>query len=217
MRPIPAGGFFAVALLTGFLAVVWFAGQRGLADVMAQEPRHEMEGWRSGKLAGDKTRLDAILAALNEALVIDPRNPRLLEEAALFHVNRVAGRLTLEPDVREARLQSLSLFRQAVEQRPTSGQAWVSVALIKLQLGETDREFSQSLQEALRRSPWEPQVELLAIEVGLAGWQALPDSLHETLKQAIQAQAQWQLVKQKSALQALLKRYGRADLNYLLE
>lgn len=217
MRKPLAGGLVAIALLAALLAVGYFAGQRGLADVMAQEPRHEIERWSSGKLAADEARLDAILAALNEARMIDPRNTRLLEEMARFHVERVAGRLTLEPGVREARLQSLSLFRQALEQRPTSGQAWVSVALIKLQLGETDREFSHSLQQALRRSPWEPKVQLLAIELGLAGWQTLAGSLRETLKQAIHAQAHWQSVKQKPALQLLLKGYGRADLDYLLE
>lgn len=216
MRPIPVGRFLAMVLVAVLLAAVWYAGQRGIADVIAQEPRHEIERWRSGKLVPDKAGLDAILAALNKARSHDPRNPRLLEEAARFQAARVAGRLTLEPEVREARLQSLALFRQALEQRPTSGEAWVSVALIKLQLGETDREFSHSLQQTLRRSPWEPKVQLLAIELGLAGWMALTDPLRETLKQAIQTQARWPLARQKPALQSLLSLYGRADLADLL-
>lgn len=206
-----------MVLLAGLLAVGYFAGQRGLADVMAQEPRYEMERWRSGKFVPDATRRNAMLVALNEARNLDPQNPTLLEELALFHAMRVDGRYNHDAWVREARQQSLTGFRQALEQRSTSGQGWFNVALMKFRLGEIDQEFSQSLLQAMRRSPWEPTVQLHAIELGLANWQNLADPLREALKQAIQAQARWQLVKQKSALQSLLKRYGRADLDYLLE
>lgn len=195
----------------------YLSAQRGLAEVIAQEPRYEIERWRSGEFAPDATRLDAMQAALVEAQNLDPRNPALLEELALFRATRVEGRYNHEPKVREARQQSLAWFRQALEQRPTSGHAWYNVALMKFRLGETDREFSQSLLQALRRSPWEPTVQLRAIALGLANWQDLADPPREALKQAIQAQARWQLVKQKPALQSLLKRYGRADLDYLLE
>lgn len=213
----PASRLVAAALLAVLLPVAWFAGKRGLADVVAQEPRHEMERWQSGKSVPDKIRLDAMQAALDRALALDPRNPKLLEELALFRAARLGGRYNHDPEVREARRQALAGLRQALEQRPTFGDAWFNLALIKFRLGEIDREFSQSLQQAMRLSPWEPTVQLRAIELGLANWQALADPLREALKQAIQAQARWQLVKQKPALQALLKRYGRPDLDYLLE
>lgn len=211
------GSVFAMLLLAGLLAVAWFAGKRGVADVVAQDPRYEMERWLSGKLLPDKIRLDAMQAALIEAQYLDPRNPKLLEELALFRAARVRGRYNHEPEVRQARQQSLEGFRQALEQRPTSGDTWFNVALMKFRLGEIDREFSQSLQQAIRRAPWEATVQLRAIELGLANWQELADPLREALKQTIQAQARWQLVKQKPALQSLLRRYGRADLDYLLD
>lgn len=217
IAPKPAARLLALALLAVLAVAAWVAAQRGFAEVIVQNPRHEIERWRSGKLAGDKAGLDAVLAALDEARAHDPRNPRMLEDAARFHAARVAGRPTSEPGVREARLRALALFREALEQRPTSGAVWASVALIKLQLGETDREFSHSLQQALHRSPWEPRVQLLAIEIGLAGWQYLAVPLREALQQAIRAQARWRLANQKPALQSLLNRYWRADLSYLLE
>lgn len=204
-------------LLTGLLAVGYFAGRRGLAEVVAQEPRYEMERWSNGKLTPDTVKLNAIQASLQEARGLDPMNPYLMEDVARFHAARVERRQASDPEAREARQQSLSWFRQALEQHPSSGHAWFNVALMKFHLGEIDREFSQSLQQAMRRGPWEPMVQLRAIELGLANWQSIADPLRETLKQAIHAQAHWQLVRQKAALQLLLKRYGRADLDYLLE
>jgi hypothetical protein len=212
----PAAGLLALALLAVLSVVACLSAQRGLAEVIAQQPRYEIERWRSGELAADAPRLDAMQAALNEARNLDPRNPRLLEELALFRAERVDGRYNHNPEVREARQESLAWFRQVLEQRPTSGHAWFNVALMKFRLDAIDQEFSQSLQQAIRRSPWEPKVQLRVIELGLANWQGLAAPLRETLKQAIHAQAHWQLVSQKPALQLLLKRYGRADLDYLL-
>ena len=217
MRPIPASRFFAAALVAALLTVTWFAGQRGLAEVVAQDPRYEMERWRSGKLAPDKLRLDAIETALIKAQNLDPQNPSLMEELAIFRA-MWAGDWHRDPsEVRDARRQSLAGFRQALEKRPISGAAWFSLTLMKFELEEIDREFTQSLQQALRRAPWDPKLQLSAIELGLANWQDLTDPLREALKQAIQAQARWPLVKQRPALQALLKRYQRADLAHLLE
>lgn len=212
----PASRLGAVALLAGLLAVAWFAGKRGLAEVMAQQSRYDIGQWSSGRLTADEARLDAMQVALDRARALDPRNPRLLEDAANFHAARVAGRLSWEPGAREVRLRSLALFRQVLERTPTSGNAWASLALLKVQLDQTDQEFAHSLQQALRCSPWDPKVQLLAIQVGLAGWQALPDPLRENLKQTIRAQARWTLVNQKPALQSLLALYGRTDLADLL-
>lgn len=217
MGRTPARSLIAVALAAGILTVAWFAGQRGQADVLAQEPRYEMERWRSGNPFPDPTRLDAMQAALNEARNLDPRNPRLMEELALLLAARVRGRYNHEPEVREARLQSLVLLRQSLEQRPTFAEVWIDLALIKFRLDETDREFTQALQQGMRLAPWEATVQLRAIELGLANWESLADPLRDALKQSIQAQAGWQLVKQKPALLALVKRYGRGDLLYLLE
>ncbi|NJD34702.1 MAG: hypothetical protein FIA96_07720 [Betaproteobacteria bacterium] len=217
MRPIPASRVFAIVLVAVLLVVVWFAGQRGLAEVVAQDPRYQMERWRSGKLAPDKLRLDAMQAALTDARNLDPQNPSLMEELAIFHAMWADDWHRDESEVRDARRQALIGFRKALEQRPTSGAAWFSLALMKSELEEIDGEFFQSLQLALRRGPWDPKLQLSAIELGLANWQGLTDPLREALKQSIQTQARWTLVKQKPALQALLKRYQRADLGYLLD
>lgn len=208
---------FVFMLLAALPFVIYWTAQRGLADLVGQEVRYQIDRWRAGKWVPDALKLDVMQTELNKARDLDPANPNLLEDLGRFHAFRVERGQAFDPEVRAMRQQALVRFHQALEWRPTSGHAYVNVALMKYRLGEIDQEFSQSLLQAMRRSPWEPQVQLLSIELGLATWQALADPLRETLKQAIQSQGQWQLVKQKPALQSLLKRYRRQDLAYLLE
>lgn len=216
-RSSSLGSFFAMLLLAGLLAVAYWAGTSGLADVVAREPHYEIDRWRTGKLVPDALKLNTLQAELHKAQDLDPGNPNLQEELGRFYAARVERGQAYDVEVRATRQQSLAYFRQALELRPTSGHAWVNVALMKFRLGEVDQEFSQSLLQALRRSPWEPQVQLIAIELGLTGWQVLSDPTRETLQQAIRAQGQWKLVNQKPMLVALLKRYRRPDLACLLE
>lgn len=211
------GRFIAVLLLAGLLFVAYWAGKRGLADVVAQPARYEINRWRTGQMLPGERRRDAILAELQQALRLDPKNPNLLEDLGRFHAARVEWGAAQDPYVRETRMQSLASYSQAVAYRPTSGPAYAGVAVMKLALGEIDREFSSALVQAHRRSPSDPQLQLLVIELGLATWQALSDDNHLMLKDTIRAQAQWQLAPQKPKLAALLERYKRPDLTYLLE
>jgi len=210
-------GFFVMLLLASLLAVAYRAGERGLADVVAQEPRYAIDRWRAGKLAPDMIKLNTMQAELHKARNLDPGNPNLLEDMGRFHAARVERGQAYDTEVRVTRQQALAWFRQALELRPTSGYAWVNVALMKFRLGEVDQEFSKSLQQTLHRSPWEPRVQLIAIELGLASWQALSDSTRQTLRAAIRSQGQWKLVNQKPMLVSLFKRYKRSDLDCLLE
>lgn len=209
--------FFGIVLIAGLLAATSFAGRRGLADVVAQESRYDIERWRTGKSAPDSIRLNALQAELHKAMDLDPGNPRLVEEMGRFHAARVARDRSYDAGVRETRQQALMYFRHALELRPTSGHAYINIALSKFRLGEIDQEFTGSMEQALRRSPWEPQVQLAAIELGIASWQALSDSTRQKLQQAIRSQAQWKLANQKPHLLSLFTRYRRSDLNCLLD
>ena len=188
-----------------------------LADVVAREPRYEMDRWATGKLKPDQNQLDAIQAELHKAQALDPDNPNLLEDLGRFYAARVETGRPHDPSVREMRQQSLALFRQSVVLRPTSGHAYINAALMKFRLGEIDQEFSESLQQALRRSPWDPKIQLIAIELGLAAWQALSDTTRQATRSAIRLQGQWKLVDQKPPILALLKRHKRMELICLLE
>jgi len=217
MRSSSVAGFFAVVLLVTLSGIAYWVAMRGLADVVAQDPRYEIERWRSGKFTPDVVKLNVIQTELHKALNLDPGNPTLLEDMGWFYAKRTERDPSHGAEVRELRQQSLQLFKQSLALRPTSGHAFINVAYMKYRLGEIDLEFSQILQQALLRSPWEPQYQLIAIELGLANWHALSDSTRQSMRYAIRSQGQWKLVNQKTALSSLLKRYNRPDLSCLLE
>jgi hypothetical protein len=216
-RPSALRIAIVVLLLAGLLAATYSAGKRGLAEVVAQPARYEMDRWRNGRIAPDRFRFDISHAALMRALELDPVNPNLLEDLGRLYAASVEQGVAVNPYVRDMRQQSKMYFSRAVAYRPTSGRAYGAVAGIKFALGDLDSEFSASLLQAHRRGPWDPQLQLLVIELGLASWQALPDENRQMLGAAIRAQAQWKLANQKPGLTALLSRYGRSDLNCLLD
>lgn len=216
-RPNSAGSFLAMIMLVMLPLVIYWAAQRGLAEVAVQEPRYVVNLWRSGKLQPDAAKLDAMLAEMTKAHDLDPSNPNLLEDLGRFHAFRVERGNPYDQEVRAVRQQALERFRQVLQLRPTSGHAWVNVALMKFRLGEVDQEYSAALEQALRRGPWEPQLQLLAIELGVATWQVLTAPMQQTLERNIRAQGGWRLANQKPALMALFKRYKRPDLVCLLE
>jgi hypothetical protein len=203
---------FALMLLAGLLSACYGVGKRGLAEVIAQEPRYQIANWRSGEKIPNDGQLNVIQAELHKALDLDPANPTLLEDLGGLYASRLQKVRPSDSRALPIRGQTLDFIRQAVRQRPTSGQAWINLALMKLRLGEIDSEFSLSLQQALHRTPWQPQVQLLGIELGLASWQALTEPLQQEIASAVRAQAGWLLVNQKPPLIQMLKRYRRSDL-----
>lgn len=211
------GKLLAMFLLAGLSLVVYWSAKRGLADVIALEPRYQIERWRATKFVPDNGQRDEIQSELNKALDLDPHSPRLLDDMGRFHATAAERGKSFDPEVIRIRQQALGWYGQLLQQQPTSGHAWVNFALTKHRLGEIDSGLSLALQQALHRAPWDPKIQLLVIEIGLASWQAQSADMQQILRQAIRTQGQWQFVKQKPALEALLKRYRRPELACLLE
>ena len=216
MKPTSwAGWFVASAILAGLMVIIYRVSLVGLADVSSKTPVYDFNQWRSGQSVPEQGKLVAMQTALSEAYTLDPDNPNLLEMLGRLDAEMAAHGTYV--GARTLRLQSLAWFGQALRRRPTSGHAWLNVALMKYQLGQIDAEFSLALQQAQYRGPWDTQVQLGVIELGLAGWPVLPESTRATTRQAIRTQGQWRRVNQRSALLALIVRYKRSELACLLD
>jgi hypothetical protein len=79
-------------------------------------------------------------------------------------------------------------------------------------LGQVDIEFTDALKQTLRWAPWQPQLQMSAIQLGLATWQILDEPSQRLVAEAIRRQAEWKMVDQKPALIRLLLSYGRLEL-----
>ena len=86
------------------------------------------------------------------------------------------------------------------------------MAFARFNLGLVDIEFARALEQTLRWAPWQPQLQILSIELGLAVWQALDEPTQQLISNAIGRQSTWRIVDQKPALIKLLRHYGRTEL-----
>lgn len=210
--PRPVARVAALLLLAGFALTALIAGKRGLADVVAQQPRYEFERWQAGKSNPGAAAATGMGDGLRSALALDPDNPNLLLDIGRLDSWQVRNGPMHDSAVRATRQGALENFRRAARLRPTSGHSWAIVAQAKYGAGSVDSEFAAALEQAMRRAPWQAQVQLISIELGLASWQALTVPMQLALGKAIRTQAGWKMVDQKPALFRMIKNYRRSDL-----
>jgi len=206
-------------LLSGaaLMGAIWIAGHVFLADVINQEARYYIDRWRSGALKLSHSRLDEIQSDLTRSIAYDPSNPNYQEDLARFLTWRNEKATLLDLAARRDRMQARILFSEAAVRRPTSERAWASVAATRFILGEVDTHFAAALSLALRQGPWNPEIQMNAIRVGLASWSILTEDLQKELRKAIHNQAHWNLAPQRDALATMIKSYRRNELLCLLD
>ena len=164
------GALVAAALL---VAGMYTAALRGLADAHYTRARLTLA---EGTPAGGAPRTEALASALGsvrQALVLEPSNPHFVEQAARLQERRALGRQQHDPAMRDGLRQALAQFREAAAMRPGSPYVWASIAMLKVRLNDMDDEFYGALERAGRLGPWEPQVQIAMIDVGLATWKWL--------------------------------------------
>jgi hypothetical protein len=96
-------------------------------------------------------------------------------------LRRAAGELPRDPTVRE--LKALAVMSRndateyaeaeqdlaaAIESRPGSGYTWAHLALLKYRVGDTGPGFEKAVQHAVALAPYEPEVQRMVADVGLA-------------------------------------------------
>jgi len=155
------------------VAAIHAAALRGLADAHYTSARLTlMEGSApNGSVRAES--LAAAIASLRQALVLEPSNPLYVEQTARLQELRALQMRRGDPAANETLQLSLAQYRDAVLMRPGSPYVWASIAMLKARLDLLDFEFYRALERAGRLGPWEPQVQIAMIDVGLATWPVL--------------------------------------------
>jgi hypothetical protein len=159
-----------VPLLT---AGIHAAAVRGLADAHYTNARLTLAEGPPAKGTPRPEAMASALASIREALALEPSNPHFVEQSARLHELRALGLQRGDPAMRDGLRQSLAQYREAAAMRPGSPYVWASIAVLKLRLNDMDFEFYGALERAGRLGPWEPQVQIAMIDVGLATWKWL--------------------------------------------
>ena len=163
---------FVVALPAAaiLLAGMYVAAVRGLADAHYTNARLTLaEGTPATGLPRPEVIASA-QASMRQALSLEPSNPHFVEQSAWLLELRSLGLQPRDTALRDSLRQSLAQYREAAAMRPGSPYVWASIAMLKVRLNDMDFEFYGALERAGRLGPWEPQVQIAMIDVGLATW-----------------------------------------------
>jgi len=152
------------------------AGRRGLADWNSMRWRHEVIVWTEKRAVPSYDQWRQAVDALNSALRLTPENPSLHDHLGTAYD---LGSTAFSPGGKWSVYAEFALlhFRQAAGLRPVSPYSWANVAKTKFRLGQADDELFRALTLAMRLGPWEPGVQIIASDLGLALWDRLDPAL----------------------------------------
>lgn len=179
LSPMPAAKTLRMVLALAALALVaaltWRAAHEGMSNWYATRANDEIN--RLGAPGRTLQAQDWVTAMgatqyLTRSLRYWPDNAWALEQmgALQLHWLRAGGSSVLaSAGIAIARER----YRAVIRQRPTSAYAWANLALAKFLLDERDAELDTALDFADRLGPWEPEVQLAVLYVGLQDWKTL--------------------------------------------
>lgn len=148
------------------------SARRGLDDWQSTRWSHEVRIWAERRAVPSEDQWQRAVDGLRAALRLAPRDPSLWGSLGFaYDVDSTTFVRSGKWHVYDE--YALIHFRQAVSLRPTSPYSWAGVAVMKYRLGQLDEELSRALASAMRLGPWEPGVQMMVSELGLALWDRL--------------------------------------------
>jgi len=200
--PRIARGVLSLAALGMLLAL---ALPRGLADLYGFEARVAYNAWDMKRRPPTDEEWAFARHRLGDARALDPGHPAYREDIARLYELRASTLKAGEAPAQENLREALAYQRQAAALRPSSAYTWASIARLKANLPEPDREFESAVRNAALLGPWEPAVQLALADAGFRHWGILAP---ET-RLALSGNALRTLRRQDAKLFELARRHGR--------
>jgi len=171
----------AVLVVPALLWLAIVATSRARADLHARSVSYGLE--RVLQSANDLGQVVAyrdwqpLQVEMQNALSMDPGNPALHRLAA----DMLAVPMKDGDQYRSFLDESRNEAMKAAILRPAFPYEWSNLAATKYRIGEIDTVLFRSLQNAAVLGPWEPSVQLAAIDAGFAVWDELPKPVRENV------------------------------------
>ncbi len=115
-------------------------------------------------------------ASLRRWQALDPNDPAVAEWLGGYYTITARNAPTAEAVAVEWRAAH-EQYSKAVVLRPTSPYAWANRAWARYHLGLLDAEFYAALENAIRLGPWEREVQLVVVDLGLGLWPLMSPDL----------------------------------------
>jgi hypothetical protein len=81
--------------------------------------------------------------------------------------------------------EAAAQYREALMLRPSSPYTWVNLAALQYRLGNTGSEFETALVRAIQTGPYEPEVQAMVANFGLAVWNEVAAPTRTAIEQAV--------------------------------
>ena len=200
--------WFAIVVMLMVCWTVYLAAKIGIADLVAIQSRRAISEWDQQKSRPPLRQWLTTRDQIKLARDLDPANPVFVEDLGRIYDRRLRDQSADSAATQAFAEQALIYFRQAVRQRPVSAYSWADVALIKLKLDRTDEEFLNALQQAIVWGPWEPDVQFIVAEAGLATW----DKLSPQTRAAVSVTLERVAVRHAEYLTRIAKNHARMHI-----
>lgn len=175
-----------MALAVALIALAGMSARLGLAESLGDEVQEDQLAWRdqlarTGEVVPQK-EWDAARQKMARARHLDAGNPRLAEQmAGLMQVAVRRSGTAGDDTVTTHAADAVALYEEAAHLRPSSPYTWANLAWAHystgLAAGQANQKFFAALGNAARLGPWEREIQLLVVDLGLAMWEELPGSL----------------------------------------
>jgi predicted Zn-dependent protease len=123
------------------------------------------------------TALAGMRDGLLEARAVTPRDPAVHELLGLIDAR--AG------DGPERFSEAAAEFEKALELRPTSPQTWSNLVAMKYRIGDTGRDFETAIRRAAELGKFEPEVQGVLANFGLATWSEIGQETRAAVEMTI--------------------------------
>ena len=157
-----------------------YCGHASYVGVVAHDALAQQAALPARLIKADRDTVTRETKQLGEALrdwqALDPDDPAVAEWLGGYYAQ--TARDASSHDVISSHWKMAhEQYSKATVLRPTSPYAWANRAWSRYYLGLIDAEFYAALDNAIRLGPWEREVQLVVVDLGLGLWPVMPSDL----------------------------------------
>ena len=175
--------------------------RQGIADVQFLNADLDVANWRASDSMPSLDQWLKTRDRLAAASRMSGGAPVMEEALGVWHAQRLmsgAGSQVFQD-------QALQHFKASLTVRPTSAYTWANIILSKYHLGQIDRELFLAMDQASALGKWEPWVQWVLVDIGLALW----DESSEKTRSLTTGALERGMKRQKEEMVKLIRKRGR--------
>ena len=169
--------FFSLIIFL-FLAI-YLASSWGITAVSVIQPHQLMMKWAANKEAFSEKKWQVAVNKLQSAIENNSNNAEHYFYLAALYDFKAYQKPIWKKAALNDRAKAISLYKKALELRPTWSAAWANLAMTKTLKIEFGDEVKVALSNALSYGPWEKNVFHKVLWVSMANWKGLPVTLQQ--------------------------------------